>query len=226
MISTAVLVVLQSTCHSHPDTRASEIALFSRSCGVDKFYAKLFWREARERETERDRKGASRLVEFSFFVFVGDVRDLLIAVLLDWIGYAQRTRENTEASARLLYGLHKPSSVLLSLFPSCPAVPMVGVMDARSVLKAARLFGLCTLLGPSSGGVFAGSHAPQNDRRVLQTSSNIVYIEAVVGTAFTTDEESGLQLQVLCLPGFGLWGSEDGMYHRNEGHWLIRLLLL
>lgn len=72
---------------------------------------------------------------------------------------------------------------------------MVGVMDSRSVLKAARLFGLCTLLGPSSG-VFADSHAPHHDRRALQTGSNIVFIDAVVGTAFTTDEQSGLQLQV------------------------------
>ncbi|CAB1102109.1 unnamed protein product [Ectocarpus sp. CCAP 1310/34] len=71
---------------------------------------------------------------------------------------------------------------------------MVGVMDARSVLKAARLFGLCNLLG-QSGGVFAGSHEPDHDHRGLQTSSNIVFIEAVVGTAFTTDEESGLQLK-------------------------------
>lgn len=77
------------------------------------------------------------------------------------------------------------------------ATPIMRQLFAPRRLFAASALLSISALGNSSSAVDKGQarfgHAPH---RTLQTGSNVVYIDAIVGTAFTSAEEGGAQLQV------------------------------
>lgn len=64
------------------------------------------------------------------------------------------------------------------------------------VMNAGRLFAVCALAALASTAA-EDHHAPRHhQRRSLQSSSSIVFINAIAGTPFTSAEEDAVQLQV------------------------------
>lgn len=64
------------------------------------------------------------------------------------------------------------------------------------VMNAGRLFAVCALLATLASTASGDHHAPRHQRRSLQSSSSIVFINAIAGTPFTSAEEDAVQLQV------------------------------
>lgn len=73
---------------------------------------------------------------------------------------------------------------------------MVVMGSSRSVFKAGRLLALCALASLASTTAAEDHHAPRHHHRSLQSSSSIVFINAIAGTPFTSAEEDAVQLQV------------------------------
>lgn len=72
------------------------------------------------------------------------------------------------------------------------------VMGASScwVVNARRVFTVFALATLASTSGAEDHHAPRHQRRSLQSSSSIVFINAITGTPFTSAEEDAVQLQV------------------------------
>lgn len=64
--------------------------------------------------------------------------------------------------------------------------------------KLSAVYSLATLASTFTSAV-EDHHAPRHQRRSLQSSSSIVFINAIEGTTFTSSEEDAVQLQVRVL---------------------------